>query len=162
MRFVHFSSLLAVGALASCAPCDQEGCDALRRRESSAKDQSRIAGAIAYKSDVVLNGCQECGLYDAEVRAWSRTTRVVDQQELAAVREMPPVAKTLSKQGRYALPLSPGDYLVCIQDGCFETSVVAGGTTTLNVRLIDGTSKAYVALPDAPDLLEVQGLESSL
>lgn len=162
MRFVGWSSLLACGALAACAPCDREGCHALQKRQPSPKDVSRIAGSLASKSDVVTNGCQECVLSDSEVRAWSRATRVADADELAAALEQAPDGSTTSEQGKYALTLSPGDYLVCFGSICFETSVVAGGTTTLNVRVTEGPARGYLALPGAAELSQVQELASWL
>jgi hypothetical protein len=53
--------------LAACETCAREGCDALSTHAGQAAGQTRVAGVVASESDVVGNGCQECGFTGAEV-----------------------------------------------------------------------------------------------
>jgi len=67
-RFVWCVPAL-VGSMWSCAECDREGCDALRRpaaRESAGL--VGVAGVVASASDVVNDGCQECPLGEATLQ----------------------------------------------------------------------------------------------
>jgi hypothetical protein len=134
--------------LSCAAPCDREGCDALQRRADDSAGTSAIAGVVASESDVIANGCQECGFSAADISVWPRqgsdiTTEAVKQQTTGSAQ----AKTTAGNDGKYTLSLAPGDYWLCSGIACFATSVVAGHTTTLNIKVVYGASSGYVALP---------------
>lgn len=141
------SALLLLGIFGvACEPCNRDGCDALQSRASDT-GVARIAGVAASESDVVNNGCQECAFAsELDVDAWAVEQTVTTEDELRAATSGTPTANaTSSAAGRYELPLAAGAYVVCFQVSCFNASVVAGRTTTLNVRLINGVSRGFLA-----------------
>jgi hypothetical protein len=148
--------LVAVVSL-GCNPCDRDGCDALQRVAASS-DETRLAGSVAELSDVVENGCQECGLAETELRVWARSGPT-DPSRTTQITESPALASVSVKAGKYALPLEAGDYLVCVRGrSCFDISVSEGGTTTMNVRLVSGISRAYLGAPKAKQLSELDAI----
>jgi hypothetical protein len=145
--------------LAACETCDRDGCDALSTRAGQATGQTRVAGVVASESDVVGNGCQECGFAEAQVRAWPRSTEVTSEEDARPVAMGAPAASgSAGKDGRYSLALEAGEYLVCFNLSCFNADVVAGRTTTINVRLINGVSSGYVGSPDTDELSRVDAV----
>jgi hypothetical protein len=156
------SRVFVLLALTGCSSstCPREGCDALERRAGDSGGTSRVAGVVASESDVVANGCQECGFASATVSAWTRTG---DATSSAAVREetaSPPLASVIAgSDGRYSLALEVGEYWICSGIACFGATVEAGRTTTLNIKLINGVSSGFVALPGAPSVTRVGGIE---
>jgi hypothetical protein len=139
--------------VSSCDACDRDGCDALERRAAEAGSRPRIAGIVAIESDVVENGCQECGFAVAEVKVWSAEQAVEDEAELAELTRGEPVARGASgDDGTYAIDVEAGAYVVCFNASCFNATVEDAGTSTLNVRLINGVSSGFFAPPGAGPL----------
>jgi hypothetical protein len=138
--------LLGILAVAACQPCNRDGCDALQSRAADT-GSGRIAGVAASESDAVSNGCQECAFASGTgVSAWAVEQAVTTDDELrAATSGAPTATATCSEAGQYALPLAAGAYLVCFQNSCFNASVLLQHTTTLNVRLINGVSRGFLA-----------------
>lgn len=141
--------------------CNREGCDALQGRAAEEKGQTRVAGVVAYLSDVVANGCQECGLAEqATVGAWSLAEPVKDQAEIPAITAEAPDATAQVTAGSYNLALSAGPHLVCVSNGCFNVTAVAERTTTLNVRLVFGVPRGFIGEADTKGLTEVNAFPS--
>lgn len=140
------STLRLLGFLGiACQPCNRDGCDALQSRASDT-GTARIAGIAASESDLVSNGCQECAFAsELDVNAWAVEQPVTTDDELRAATSGTPTANAISSAtGQYELRLAAGAYVVCFQISCFNASVVAGHTTTLNVRLINGVSRGFL------------------
>jgi len=137
--------LLAAFGVA-CQPCNRDGCDALQMRAPDS-GMGRIAGVAASESDVVANGCQECAFASGvTVSAWAVEQAVATDSELSAATSGTPAATTTcGGAGQYALPLAAGAYVVCFDASCFNASVTLARTTTLNVRLINGISRGFLA-----------------
>lgn len=153
------STLLLLGIVAmACEPCNRDGCDALQWRAGDT-GEGRIAGVVASESDVVDNGCQECAFAAGlEVRAWAVEQAATSDSELTSATSGTPTASALcSKAGQYALPLEAGAYVVCFQNSCFNANVT-GRTTTLNVRLINGVSRGFLAEGGSPRLSPVEAM----
>ena len=138
-------------AILSCAvvlggcneECNRDGCDALTKHASSGV----VAGVVASESDVVSNDCQECTFAQARVRAWPVDSAAQTDAELRAVVMGAPSASAESgANGRYRLDdLPSGALLVCVgSSSCFNVDALGPGTTTLNVKLIDGISSGFV------------------
>jgi hypothetical protein len=136
---------------AACNPCNRDGCDALQRHAPS-EGGPRIAGVVASESDVVGNGCQECGFAAVEIKAWPTDEEVTTEAELSAVAKGSGDSATSAANGEYSLPLAPGLYVVCFQNSCFNARVETQATTTLNVRLINGVSSGFLSVPGRDQL----------
>lgn len=155
----------AIGACLACTPCERTACEALSQRATEHGTESRVAGLLASESDAVNDDCQECSFAATQqVFAWrldAPATTNVDVR--AATTTSPPMAKTTSgADGKYALPLDSGTYLVCANISCFNAAVIAGGTTTLNIRLIFGSSSGFLGLPGGTNLTRIEGLQLPL
>jgi hypothetical protein len=88
MRHIFVSSSLAfplVSLLASCVPCDRDGCDALEHPAEDVSISAGIAGVATSESDVVANGCQECPLSEGTMQVWAVAAAVTTADEAQAV-----------------------------------------------------------------------------
>ena len=145
---------------ASAGSCPREGCDALNSRVGDGAGVSGVAGLIASESDVVANGCQECGFAAAPVAAWAHQGNEANTSVLRDETSGPALASvTAGSDGKYALALEPGNYWICSGIACFGASVVEGHTTTLNIKLINGISTGYLALPDVQSITKIAAIE---
>jgi hypothetical protein len=136
----------------ACDPCNRDGCDALQRR-APRESTSRIAGVVASETDVVRNGCQECGFATVDIKAWPTDQEVTTEAELSMVAKGSADRTRSSANGEYSLPLATGMYVVCFQNSCFNARAEAGETTTLNVRLVDGVSSGFLSVPGRNELV---------
>lgn len=136
--------LLSASVLAGCQDeCNREGCDALTAHASSASAPG-VAGVIASESDVVANDCQECGFAAADIDAWGVDREVQTEADVEAALIPPAVGIARAESdGKYSLALPAGHYVVCVNQSCFNVEV-GDGTTTLNVKLINGVSRGFV------------------
>lgn len=139
--------------------CNREGCDALQTRAADSNDSSRVAGIVAYLTDVINNGCHACGFAeDATIEAWSIDRPLTTQVEVDERTAEMPSATTMANAGSYSLELPAGTYLVCVARSCFNVNLLAMRTTTLNVRLVYGRARGYVGEPDTTSLSQVNAL----
>ena len=136
---------------AACNPCNRDGCDALQRRAPS-EGGPRLAGVVASETDVVVDGCQECGFAAVDINAWPTDQEVTTEAELSLVAKGSADSARSSANGEYSLPLAPGLYVVCFQNSCFNARVDTKETTTLNVRLINGVSSGFLSVPGRDQL----------
>lgn len=102
-----------------------------------------IAGAIAAQSDVIANGCAECGLSSAELAIWSTPTLVQDEAEAQTVVSAKPPTFSLSAHGTYRQPVPPGTYLFCATE-CVAVTVTLGMVTTVNIMQVFGPTSYRV------------------
>ena len=157
--------VVAVGGCLACDPCERTACEALSQRASANGSESRVAGILASESDSVHDDCAECSFATSQqVFAWQVEAPAKTSADVrAATTAAPPIATTTSSaDGKYALPLAIGSYLVCVQIFCFNTAVAAQRTTTLNVRLINGIYSGFLGQPDNSTLTREDGLELPL
>ena len=124
-------AMVALG-LTGCAECVTEGCDALRDRAPG--HQSGIGGVIASQSDVVANGCQECGFAEASI----------DVFRLEAAIDMTSPLARIAASTRYNVNLEPATYLVCVTRQCLSVRVVDDAVTTVNVKQRFGPTSFFV------------------
>jgi hypothetical protein len=157
--------VMVVGMCWGCTPCERTACEALSHRANAHGDESRVAGIVASESDAVANDCAECSFAGSQqVYAWLLDMPVTTNAEVRNITTAsPPVATTTSAaDGKYALPLDPGPYVVCVQISCFNATAVANQTTTLNLRLINGIGSAFLGLPGTSSLTTEGGFELPL
>lgn len=148
-----------VGSMWSCAECDREGCDALRRpaaRQSASL--VGVAGVVASASDLVSDGCQECPLGEATLEIWSTDTLVTSAAEATARISAREPDVTALASGRYEQELAPGAYLLCVRPSCIGVSVAAGGTT-VNIQRREGPTGFFVGAADTTAFQEDFGFE---
>jgi hypothetical protein len=150
-------TLLGLFGAACEEPCNRNGCDALQKHLAT-DGGPRIAGIVASESDVVGNGCQECGFVAAEIKAWPVEQEVTTDAELRAATASTPQSTMATENGRYTLPVPPGLYVVCFQSSCFNASAATGETTTLNVRLINGISQGFISVFGSEQLMAKDAL----
>jgi len=112
--------------------------------------ESAIAGAIASRSDVVENGCQECPLSSARLKVW-QTTALASDQAAAEAAALDPPALVIEAQGHYRKVTGAGFYLMCAPTrDCVPIEVTDGKTTTVNVELPYGPARFFLGSPGAP------------
>lgn len=126
----------------ACSPCNRSGCDALRTPAAD-DGESGIAGVIAYESDVVANGCQECPFTSASLSIWAALGPVADGVSAKAIIQAGPPAVSLDADARYRQALAPASYLLCAfpasySSACVSVDVVAGHATPVNLKLLFG------------------------
>jgi hypothetical protein len=140
MRASGWFGLVGAVVAGGCSqPCDRKGCDAYARPATGPAAGAGIAGVLVSESDVVGNGCQECGFGSGEIQIWATPTLVADQAAAAAVVNGAPATFTVMASGRYERALDPGAYLVCASQGeCAAVTVPTAGRVTVNVRQIEG------------------------
>jgi hypothetical protein len=124
--------------------------------------RSGVAGAIAGLSDVVANGCQECGFTMAALAFWSTDSLVVDAANAKTIVNGTPPTATLDANARYQQDLAAGHYLVCRRPGCVAVDVAAGHITTVHVALPNGPPHFIVFDPSTKTLLETDDLDVGL
>lgn len=151
-----FATALAVACGSSCP---REGCDALRSRASG--NVAGIGGVVAYESDVVENGCAECGFGDATIEVYALSAPVTSDAEASAVvRDASPLT-SIEASRRYSAPLEPGEYLVCVHTNCIDVRVATGAVTTVNVKLRYGPASFFVVDAFAGGFVEDFGFDVS-
>ena len=151
---------IGLAPTAGCAPCDQAGCDALG---SPARDTgaSAVAGMIAYQTDVVANGCQECGFSSTMLSFWKTPALVTDTPSAMAIVAGPPTA-TLQADKRYQQLLDPGSYLVCVRAYCAGVDVLPDHVTTVHVKMGFGPAQFVVFDPGTRNSRSAARLEVGL
>jgi hypothetical protein len=148
---------MVVLGLGGCMECITEGCDALRDKAEGR--ESGIAGVIAAQSDVVANGCQECGFEQASIEVFQLEEPVASAEAAsAAIGETPPLT-TIAASGRYNQSLSPGSFLVCVARRCVSVSVVADAVTTVNIKQRYGPTSFFLVDPASGKFTEQFGFE---
>ena len=164
MPFVLAFVLIVVASMGACAaPCDDSACVALVRSAAKneapiAENESGIAGVVAYLSDLVTNGCQECTFAQASVSIWPTEEPISSEQSAAShTRSQAPVVSLVANE-RYGAPLPPGRYLLCSEAQCINVNVQAARTTTVNIRKVDGLSSFFVREGEAERFVERNGL----
>lgn len=142
---------LGLALLASCTDpvCNRPEC-ALFNQHAENDGHSRLAGTVTDFS-VFPDGCQECLLRsDATIRVWPAGTPPI----FGGGDSPDPVVRTSPVDGRYSVELDAGAYVVCVDDLCYDASILENATTTLNVREVlaeDGgpsTQKVRMAVGD--------------
>lgn len=119
---------------------------------------TKLAGSVAYKTDVGENGCVESTLTEAELWIWpgpADTEAAVD----TLVASTEPLMKHVANRS-YELLLAPGDYLVCAMNACANVALTAGHTTTLNVLTIYGPTQFFAAAPGEKKTTRLTSIDS--
>lgn len=153
---VFMVAMVALG-LAGCAECPTEGCDALRDRAPGR--QPGIGGIIASQSDVVVNGCEECGFAEASIEVFRLKEPVTSAEAASAAIGMTSPLVKLVASARYNAPLDPGAYLVCVARQCLSVRVMDGAVTTVNIKQRFGPTSFFVVDPASNQLHEQFGFE---
>jgi hypothetical protein len=134
-----------------------EGCDALRDRAPGR--QSGIGGVIASQSDVVANGCQECGFAQASIEVFQLEEPATSAEAAsAAIRGTSPLAR-IAASARYNMDLDPRSYLVCVTHRCLSVRVVDDAVTTVNIKQRFGPTSFFVVDPTSSKFTEQFGFE---
>ena len=143
-----------------CSPCDRAGCDALG---SPARDNgaSAVAGVVAYQTDVVANGCQECGFSSTMLSFWKTPALVTDARSAMAIVAGAPTA-TLQADKRYQQPLDAGSYLVCVRAYCAGVDGLPYHVTTVHVKMGFGPAQFVVFDPGTRNARSATTLEVGL
>jgi hypothetical protein len=150
---------LAIIELVGCAECVTEGCDALRDRAPG--HHSGIGGVVASQSDVVANGCQECGFAHASIEVFQLQGTLASADVASAAMNATSPLATIAADERYHLNLDPGAYLVCVTLRCIGVTVVADTVTTINIKLRYGPTSFFVIDSASNRFTEQFGLEHS-
>jgi hypothetical protein len=123
----------------SCQDCNRSACQSYQRPAAASIGQG-VAGVVASESDVVANGCQECGLASATLEIWLTNGLVQDAVTVGAIARTTPLV-AMQADGHYEIELAPADYLLCVDSGmggCVPFAVASGKVTTVNVQRING------------------------
>ena len=150
---------LAMTELVGCAECVTEGCDALRDRASGR--QSGIGGIVASRSDVVANGCEECGFDRASIEVFQLKGTLASNDVASAAMSATTPHATIAAFERYHLKLDPGAYLVCVTLHCIGVTVAADTLTTVNIKLRYGPTSFFIIDSASNRFTEQFGFERS-
>jgi hypothetical protein len=128
MRHIFVASLLAVPGLASCVPCDSDGCDALdhRVRDRDVSIAAGIAGVASYASDVTVNGCGECPLGEGTLLVWATADAVTTMEQAIEVFTSNPPMLEIEIEEQYEQMLDAGEYLVCTDSDYVCAGITVG------------------------------------
>jgi hypothetical protein len=129
-------------ALPSCVDCDRVGCDSLTQRATP--EGTGLAGVVAELSDVEVNGCAECPLGQATLQLWQLEAPVESAAAAAALASERAPDQTEIASGHFRLALQPGAVLLCVRPNCINLTVSAGETSTVNIKLRDGSTGFFV------------------
>ena len=143
LSFLLLVCCSGLAVLPACSPCNRSGCEATAGPAADT-GHSAIAGAVAAESDVVGNGCQECGFSSATLAIWKTSAPIADSASAMAVVNAGAATATVQADGRYSQALDPGSYLVCRRPDCVSVDVAADHVTTVHVRLINGPAQFIV------------------
>jgi hypothetical protein len=128
--------------------CERDGCVAAKSPRNDYNIARGIGGSVAYASDVVSNGCRECGFSSAELKVWATDAPVSDSTAARSVVTGNPPATTIAAYHTYERELDPGYYLVCQLPGdCASVAVLETGVFTVNVMTTFGSSSMMVFEP---------------
>jgi hypothetical protein len=147
-----------VGPLLGCeADCARPGCEALG--QPAAPSGTGLAGVVAESSDLVVNGCSECGFGTAALQAWRVEAAMGSESEVATLMMMraPDWEAQVSERYQHALP--PGSYVLCVRPNCINLTIAEGQTRTANIKRRDGPTSFFVGGGDAARLAEDFGFE---
>jgi len=97
-----------------------------------------IAGVVAIESDVITNGCVECGFGAATLAIWKADSPVADAQAAKAVVAGSQPTRTVAAGSSYRQQLDPGHYLVRTSSEAVAVEVIDGHLTTLHVLVVFG------------------------
>lgn len=120
-----------------CTPCNRSGCDAVGTPATN-DGRSGIAGVVAYESDVVANGCQECPLSSAALSLWLVSAPPTDSASADSIVKGQSPAVTIQADGFYRQALDAGGYLLCVRGYCVYVEVLPDHTTPVNVLQVFG------------------------
>lgn len=156
IRF-SLSVMLLLGSCAtipSCdlpSDCDRAGCDAIDEPAGFATIESGLAGAAASQSDVVENGCGECGLADGALYVWGSPTPIETQEDAQALVDAAGLYQYIEFHETYEREETPGDYLVCPEleeeTTCAAVTVGDSEVVTVHVRYLNAPSEIIVFYP---------------
>jgi hypothetical protein len=158
MRSLPVVVLGVVASLLGCSDCDRQGCEALRH--PTQQRGTGIGGVVAAMSDVVGNGCQECGFQSGgAVAIWEVESAVSTPAAANPVFAAADPVRASASDGRFFATLAPGQYLVCSAPNCINVTVAEDTTTTVNVKRRDGPTSFFVVDPESRSLEEDYGLD---
>ena len=128
--------------------CDRDGCSAYGHARNDYGITRGIGGFVAFESDVIANGCQECGFSSARLMVWSTDTPVSDATAAQSIVNESSATFNFMANSSYEKELDPGYYLVCSLPGkCASVTVSATGVITINVKTLYGPSSILVFEP---------------
>jgi hypothetical protein len=109
-----------------------------------------VAGVVASESDVIGNGCQECGFASSTLDIWLTTGRVQDAVTAGTIVSTTPLV-AVQADGHYQIELDPADYLLCVDVlgslPCVPFTVEMSKVTTVNVKRVFGPAGFLVFAP---------------
>jgi hypothetical protein len=150
MRDIFVSSLSASSAvclLASCIPCDRDGCKAVdhRVRDRDVSIEVGIAGAASYATDVVENGCAECPLGEATLWVWATADAVTTLEQATEVFTAGPPMLEIEIDERYEQALDAGEYLVCTDHDYVCAGITVGSAVvTVHTHSVFGPRPSLI------------------
>ena len=144
------SGLAVLGMSTDC--CPREGCEAVDRPAKASIDRG-LAGSAASPSDVVANGCQECGLTQGTLTVYAAASPITNEAVAAETFSNSEPAATIDIDGDYERALEPGWYLVCVEEvgrgQCKGVEVPSQGIVTVHLVFPFGPVQIVVFEPGA-------------
>ena len=154
MRHIFICSLLAssVPLLASCVPCERDGCKALDAPAEDVSISVGLAGVASSESDVVANGCQECPLSEGTLLVWAVDDAVTTAEQADAIIMGGEPTLEIDIDERYEQTLDAGEYLVCTSstEACAGITI-GNAVVTLHASYVYGPPSLIVFEPGSED-----------
>ena len=135
------------GPLLGCEDCAREGCDSLVQQ--APQKGTGLGGVVAESSDVVVNGCSECGFGAATVQAWRVEAPMSESAMASLVQQRTPDWEEQVSE-RYHHPLEPGSYVLCVRPSCIHLTIAEGQTLTANIKRRNGPTGFFVGAGASP------------
>jgi hypothetical protein len=147
-----FVSSVIVLLLASCVPCDRDGCDAVEQPADNVSIAVGIAGVASSESDVVANGCQECPLSQGTMQIWASASAVTTADQARALVDGGAPTLEIEIDERYEQMLDAGEYLVCISGGEVCAGItISNAVITVHARYLYGPPSLIVFEPGSDE-----------
>lgn len=133
----HVMVALCGAASSSCQKCEVDGCEAFER-PAATEMREGLAGVVALQSDLVRNGCQECGVGQATLLVWSTGELVRERGPAEAMADFEPDYE-IRADARYEQEIAAGNYLLCVLTAettrpCAAFEIAQGKVTTINLK----------------------------
>ena len=138
----------------AASDCDRSGCREYGLPATATISQG-IAGVFAFVSDLIEDGCQECGYYPVgKVLVWASSTSLARTEEAQQlVDSSSPIE--IDANGRFELAVDPGHYLACALRAptmvCMSVGVIAHKVSTFNALIGEGVLDVQVFEPNDHD-----------
>jgi hypothetical protein len=161
------ASVAAVAWVACTPPCNTVGCDLASAPMEDVDLATGIAGVAFSLSDVVANGCQECGLTDGRLELIGIDEPIASADTARDLLTLNTPDDVISFSDNYAETLEAGVWLICsrgvegTEAACVSIDIAEGEVFTVHLSYPFGPPSLVVFDPSGTQLggvIDVTGI----